>query len=183
MKLAGEKLFFYCSSKNIMQEEGCMRDSLSNEMLEQIVVAEIWKQIEKIKDRNVVLKELQQFHDEESRKQRKEVVELEKEIQRLTERKRKLLENYHEGILNTEEYSEKRKRIIVSLEKIQEEWDMKKGMTEYMCGLGKGAENDLEILLKYSKMEILNKEMVEAFVEKIEVDEDRNIDIYWKFRI
>jgi hypothetical protein len=44
-------------------------------------------------------------------------------------------------------------------------------------------KDKLEILLKYSKMEILNKEMVGAFVEKIEVDGERNIDIYWKFRI
>lgn len=183
MKLAGEKLFFYCSSKNIMQEEGCMRDSLSNEIIEQIVVEEIQKQIGKIKERNIVLKELQQFHDEEIRKQRKEFMELEKEIQQLSERKRKLLEDYHAGILSAEEYFEKRKRIIVSLEKIQEEWDMKKGTTEYLCGLGKGAQDELEILLKYSQMEILNKEMVEAFVERIEVDGDRNIDIYWKFRI
>lgn len=183
MKLAGDKLFFYCSSKNIMQEEGCMGDSLSNEVLEKIVVEEIQKQIGKIKERNIVLKELQQFQDEELRKQQKEIMELEKEIQRLTERKRRLLEDYHERILNEEEYSEKRKQIIASLEKMQEEWERKKGTTESQHGLEKGIQNEMETLLKYSRMEILNKEMVEAFVEKIEVDGDRNIDIYWKFGI
>lgn len=183
MKLSGEKLFFYCSSKNIMQEEGCMRDSLSNEVLEQIVVGEIQKQIGKIKERNVVLKELQQFYDEEMRKQRKDVMGLEQEIQRLSERKRKLLEEYHEGILSGEEYSEKRKRVIASLKKMQEEWEIKNGSIESVCGLEKSTRDELETLLKYSKMKILNSEMVEAFVEKIEVDGDRNIDIYWKFRI
>lgn len=182
MKLAGEKLFFYCSSKNIMQEEGCMRNSLSNEVLEQIVVEEIQKQIGKIKERNIVLKELLQFHDDEMRNQRKEVMELEQEIQRLSELKRKLLEEYHEGILSGEHYSEKRKRVIASLAKLQEEWEIKKGSIENVCGLEKGTQDELEILLKYSKMEILNSEMVEAFVEKIEVDGDRNIDIYWKFK-
>lgn len=183
MKLAGEKLFFYCSSKNIMQEEGCMRDSLSNEVVEKIVVEEIQKQIGKINKRSVVLKELQQFHDEDIRKQRKDVMELEQEIQRLSELKRKLLEDYHEGVLSNEEYSEKRRRIISSLEKLQKEWEIKKGSIESVCGLEKGTQDELETLLKYSKMEILNSEMVEAFVEKIEVDGDRNIDIYWKFRI
>lgn len=183
MKLAGGKLFFYCSSKNIMQEEGCMRDSLSNEELEKIVVHEIQKQIGKIKERNVVLKELQQFHDEEIQKQQKEIMELEKEIQRLTELKRKLLEDYHEGVLSAEEYSEKRNRVIASLEKTQEELEIKKSNTESLCDWEKGTQNEMQTLLKYSKMEILNKEMVGAFVEKIEVDGDRNIDIYWKFRI
>ena len=182
MKLAGGKIFFYCSNKNIMQEEGCLRDSLSNEVLEQIVVEEIQKQIGRIKERSIVLKELQQFHDEEIRKQRKDVMELEQELQQLSERKRKLLEDYHEGILNTEEYSEKRNRVIVSLEKLQEEWERKNGTSETVCGLEKDKQDELEILLKYSKMEILNKEMVGAFVEKIEVDGERNIDIYWKFR-
>ena len=153
-----------------MQEEGCMGDSLSNEVLEKIVVEEIQKQIGKIKERNIVLKELQQFQDEELRKQQKEIMELEKEIQRLTERKRRLLEDYHERILNEEEYSEKRKQIIASLEKMQEEWERKKGTTESQHGLEKGIQNEMETLLKYSKMEILNKEIVEAFVEKIEVD-------------
>lgn len=182
MKLAGGKIFFYCSNKNIMQEEGCLRDSLSIEVLEKIVIEEIQKQIGKIKERNVVLKEFQQFHDEEIRKQRKEVAELEKETQRLMESKRKLLENYHEGILEAEEYSEKRNRVIASLEKTQEELEMKKSNTESLCSWKKGAQNEMETLLRYSKMEILNKEMVEAFVEKIEVDGERNIDIYWKFR-
>ena len=99
------------------------------------------------------------------------------------EEKRKLLEDYHEGILNAEEYSEKRSRVIVSLEKTQEELEMKKNSTERLDGWEKGEQNEIETLLKYSKMEILNKEMVEAFVEKIEVDGDRNIDIYWKFGI
>lgn len=183
MKLAGEKLFFYCSSKNIMQEEGCLRDSLSNEVLEKIVVEEIQRQIGKINERSVVLKELRQFHDEEIRKQRKEIMELEKEMQRLTELKRKLLEDYHEGILNAEEYFEKRKKIIVSLEEMQEELERKKSTTESQCGWKKGTQNEMETLLKYSRMEILNKEMVRTFVEKIEVDGDRNVDIYWKSRI
>ena len=166
-----------------MQEEGCMRDSLSNEVLEQIVVEEIQKQIGRIKERSIVLKELQQFHDEEIRKQRKNVMELEQKIQRLSERKRKLLEDYHENVLSDEAYSEKRKRIISSLEKLQEEWKKKKDITENVCDLGKGTQNELEILLKYSKMKMLNSEMVEAFIEKIEVDGERNIDIYWKFKI
>ena len=183
MKLAGGKLFFYCSSKNIMQEEVCLRDSLSNEELEKIVVEEIQRQIGKIKERNIVLKELQQFNDEKIRKQRKAIMELEKEIKRLTELKRKLLEDYHEGILNAEKYSEKRKMTITSLEKLQKEWEMKKGITGSQCGGEKGPQNEMETFLKYSKMEILNKEMVEAFVEKIEVDGERNIDIYWKFKI
>ena len=109
-------------------------------------------------------------------------MELEKEIQRLTERKRRLLEDYHKRILNEEEYSEKRKQIIASLEKMQEEWERKKGTTESRHGLEKGIQNEMETLLKYSRMEILNKEMVEAFVEKIEVDGDRNIDIYFNFK-
>ena len=94
-----------------------------------------------------------------------------------------MLEDYHEGILNAEEYSEKRNRVIASLEKTQEELEMKKSNTERLCGWEKGTRNEMETLLKYSKMEVLNKEMVGAFVEKIEVDEDRNVDIYWKFRI
>ena len=69
------------------------------------------------------------------------------------------------------------------MEKLQEEWEIKKGSIESVCGLEKSTQDELETLLKYSKMEILNSEMVEAFVEKIEVDGDRNIDIYWKFRI
>ena len=39
------------------------------------------------------------------------------------------------------------------------------------------------VLLNEEIQEFLNKEMVETFVEKIEVDRERNIDIYWKFRI
>lgn len=184
MKLAGEKLSFYCSSKNIMQEEGCLRDSLSNELLEKIVIEEIQKQIGRIKERSVVLKELQQFHEEKIKRHKEKVMELEKEMQRLSEQKRKLLEDYHERSLSEEEYLKKRKKIISLLEKIQNEWEIEKGiMDKENDSLEKSSQDELEVLLKYSKMEILTREIAEVFVEKIEVDGDKNIDIYWKFRM
>ena len=65
---------------------------------------------------------------------------------------------------------------------MQEEKEIKRGIAGSQCGGKKGTQNEMETLLKYSRMEFLNKEMVETFVEKIEVDRERNIDIYWKFK-
>ena len=58
---------------------------------------------------------------------------------------------------------------------------MKKKEVEQQMKTMNKSPKDCEGLLCYSGMEQLTREMVEAFVDHIEIDGNLNIDIHWTF--
>lgn len=181
MRLAEEKLFFYCPNERISSNAGCMAESLSNEKLEDIVLSEIIKQLIILADRNVILGNIQLKVEKQIKVSEKELETLQKKIEELTEQKAVCLEQYHIGRLDKEQFQQKRNEIVRMMKELKSEHDIKKReIGQYVKAKEEVSKNN-ESLLCYSDMEYLNREMVESFVERIEVDGDSNIDIYFTF--
>ena len=181
MKLAGEKLFFYCPNEKISSSAECMAESFSNEKLESIVLREIKRQLVFLSDMSIILQNTRLMRAERIKEQEKDLVSLEKKLQEFMEQKAVCLENYHAGALNKEQFRERRNEIAQMIKNMKSEYEMKKKEVEQQMKTMNKSPKDCEDLLCYSGMEHLTREMVEAFVDHIEIDGNLNIDIHWTF--
>lgn len=181
MKLAGQKLFFYCPNEKLSSNVECMAESISNERLERIVITEIKRQLVFLSDLNAIWQKSRLIREERIKEQEKDLRLLDKKLQELTEQKATCLEDYHAGVLKREQFQEKRNEITQKFEEVKAEHEVKKKEMEQQIKSMNKSPKDSEGLLSYSGMEYLTREMVEAFVDYIEIDGKMNIDIYWKF--
>ena len=99
----------------------------------------------------------------------------------MTEQKAACLEQYHAGNLNKEQLREKRTEITVLIQKTKAEHERKRKEIEQQIQLLNESAGNCKGLFGYSDMEHLTREMVEAFVDYIEIDEKHQIDIHWTF--
>ena len=126
MKLAGEKIFFYCCYEKISSHVGCMSGSFSNEILEKIVLSEIRRQLLFLTDIEAAWQKEREILSKRIKEQERHLVVLEKKQQELTEQKVACLEEYHAGNLNKEQFFEKRTEIMVLIQEIKAEYERKK---------------------------------------------------------
>ncbi len=181
MKPAGKKIFFYCPSKKLSSSVGCMTGTLSNEKLEGIILSEIKRQLALLADMSTILQASRLLREERIKEQERDLTCLEKKVQEFTEQKAAFLENYHAGILDKEQYKENRNKIAQKLTDMKSEYERKKKDVEQQIKTMNNYPKACEDILCYSGRESLTREMVEAFVDRIEIDGSLNIDIYWTF--
>lgn len=181
MKLAEEKLFFYCPNEKISSSVECMAGTFGNEKLESIVLNEIKRQLVFLSDMNTILRDSRSIREERIKEQEKDLVSLERKLQELTEQKAVCLENYHAGILNKEQFREMRNEIAQMIKDVKSEHEMRKKEVDQQIKSMNKSPKDCEELLCYSGMDHLTRKMVEAFVDHIEIDGNLNIDIHWTF--
>lgn len=109
------------------------------------------------------------------------MVSLERKLQELTEHKAVCLENYHAGILNKEQFRERRNEIAQMIKDIKSGHEIKKKEVEHQIKSMNKSKKDCEGLLCCFGMDHLTRKMVEVFVDHIEIDRNLNIDIHWTF--
>lgn len=181
MKLADGTLYYYCTYQKLSSHNRCLTESVSNELLEKIVLGELQKQITKLADMEGVRKEAAERLRVTVRKIAKEVTTSETEIRELVKRKAGLLEAYHTAVYTKEQYMESRRHLDRQIfekriwqKKLKEQWDSYNDLLYVDTG-------DDEALRQYAGFGNLTKEMTDAFIEKIIVGNGKTIDIYWKF--
>ena len=181
MKLAGDRLFYYCPNQKLNSNNKCLSGSVSNEVLEKIILEEIKVQITKLADLASVRKEAVEEQRISTRKADKEVKRVEAEITKLTASKAGLLEAYHAGNYTKEQYMEYRRQLEqqISEKRMQQEKIKKKSDTRnnLLCA----DTRDYESFLRYANFGTLTKEMAYVFTEEIEIRNEKTINIYWKF--
>lgn len=178
IKLAGDKLVYYCEKRRLSSENDCMSGRFDNQTLERIVLEELKRQIVLRADVGVTDGQMC-LH----RRRRADGLAVkrraaEKEIAKLVEQKAAVLEHYHAGGMTREQYMEARSalgRQITEKRSLQE------------CGKNaldaslEGDAEDTEFMNSAGFLE-LTKEMTDAFLERIEISNRGQIDIYWKFK-
>lgn len=180
MKLAGEKLYFYCANKLISSEAGCTKKSFSNEDLENVILEKLEHQLLFLADLNISQQELWIRNKEVVKVQKDELSLLDKKLQELVGRKPALLEDYHAGLIDRKEFQEKRNNLTKEIEQVKAECTRKKNEVQKDIKEMDTSKSDFQNLLCYTGEKHLTREMVEAFIERIEID-DNQIDIYWTF--
>ena len=181
MKLAGDRLYYYCPNQKLKRNNECLSGSVSNDLLEKIVLKEIKVQITKRADLASARREAAERQRTIIRKMDKEMMRVEAGIIELTERKAGLLESYHAGTYTKEQYMEYRRRLEQQVAEKQIQHKQLKKQVDTCNDLLYADTGDYESLLQYAGFETLAKEMADVFIEKIEINNKKAIDIYWKF--
>ena len=181
MKLAGGKLFFYCANQKLSSENECMTGSISNEVLEKIVLEQIKKQVKELVDLKFVRKTALRAVKEKQTGLVRDMKIVEQEIQELIEKKGLFLEGYHAGTHTREGYLEGRRQLEQRISVLEQR---SAGIRDEMAECEKLPESERkgqEFLLKYAGFAELTKEMADAFVDRIEIGQDKAVDIFWRF--
>ncbi len=181
MKLAGGKLFYYCPNQKLNSDNECVSESISNEVLERIVLKEIRVQIAGLAD-------LKWARDAVSEKQRKimkktgrAAADIETEISELTERKADLLGAYHAGTYTREQYMEGRKQLDQQISDRRKQLEESEKQLDACGNLLKADTRDYEEFLQYAGFEVVTKEMADVFIDRIDIGREKAIDIHWMF--
>lgn len=181
MKLAGGKLFYYCPNQKLNSDNECVSESISNEVLERIVLKEIKVQIARLTDLKSARDAVLEKHCRIMKKAGREAADIETKISELTERKADLLEAYHAGTYTREQYMEGRMQLdrqISDKRKLLEESEKQLDV----CGNLLNADTrDHEEFLQYAGFETVTKEMADVFIDRIDISREKVIDIHWTF--
>lgn len=180
MKLAGGRLYYHCPNQRLNSHNECLADSVSNELLEKIVLEEIRRQTARLADVAQIGKEAVKMQRATVRGLEKEIARTETEIAKLTKSKAVLLEAYHAATYHREEYMDARGQVE---RQISQKRILRKTLKDRMdaCGLVCAEEKAEERLWQSAVFGTLTKEMADAVIEKIVIGNDKTIDIYWKF--
>lgn len=179
MELSGERLSFYCTGVKISSAAKCISGTISNEELEDIVLSEIKKQLILLADKNLIMKYLYIKKKEGIKEQEKDLKSLEKQLKELTYSKAVLLEDYHAGIISNEQYADKKDEINQKLFEIHQQYEKKEN--DIKKEKAEKFPMDLQEIFRYSGMDCLCRDMADAFVKRIEIDGNKNMDIYLTF--
>ena len=109
---------------------------------------------------------------------------LEQDTGKLIQEKADNLEEYHKGLITKEELLARRDRItgqIVEIKKQQKELEEKvcQGMEELQDKDTK--QKEYSKWSAYYGLDVLSREMAEAFISKVVIDNQKNISIFWMF--
>jgi len=181
MKLAGEQLFFYCDNHKLNSQNACLPDKVSNEFVELLVLNEIKKQMKDLLELDVIKRIIIKESKATLSKAERSLEAVAKAISEVTEKKSHLLEGYHEGQYAKEQYKEGRNLLeddLIALKATGQE--LEDSVSNCITQIN-DKSNDYEKLLAYNGFDNLTKEMVHAFVERIEISAEKVIDIYWTF--
>lgn len=180
MKLAGGRLYYYCPNQKLSSNNECLSGSVSNNVLEKIVLEEIIVQTTKLADQVSIRKKATEEQRIIIRKTDEEILNIEASITELLENKVGLLEAYHEGIYTREQYMEYRRQLEQQLSEKRERKLLRRQLDTCNDLLYADAR-ECELFLQYAGFKNLTKEMVDVFVDKIEISNGKAVDIYWKF--
>ncbi|MDE5780231.1 MAG: recombinase family protein [Lachnospiraceae bacterium] len=181
MRLAEEKLSFYCASGKICSDAECISKTINNEELEGVVLSELKNQLIILGDKNIIMQHSYIRKKEGIKEEEKNLKCLENQLKELTNNKALLLENYHTGILNKEQYKDKKNEITYKLSELQLQYEKEENEIKKQREEINDFPMDVEEIFRYSGMDCLCRDMVETFIKRIEIDGYKNIDIYWTF--
>lgn len=181
VKLAGGGLSYYCPNRSLNRNNECLSGSVSNALLEKIILDETKAQITKLADLASVRKKVTEEQRAIIRKTDQERKRVEAGIAKMTESKAGLLESYHAGTYTREQYMAYCRQLDQQISEKRMQQQKLKKQSDTCDKLLSADAGDYDSLLQYAGFETLTKEMPDAFIEMIAISNAKSIDIYWKF--
>lgn len=183
-KLSGGRLSLYCANRKLKSGSQCIQEYIRNEWLESVVLKEIKLQLERLGVRDIIIKESKTGYKGIKAKEKKLLEKLEHDEGKFMQEKADNLEKYHKGLITKEELLEKRDIITRQIEEIKTQ---KKELEEKICHSMEELQDKEKKQKEYSKwsayygLDVLSREMAEAFISKVVIDNQKNISIFWTF--
>lgn len=177
-----EKVYSYYSCAGFRKKSGCTSHNISEKLLYDAVLAAIRQQYLLVADMERLLKYAQELPDDPNSLHQYEVqiAKLKDEIRRNQEMKLRLVENLNDGILTREEYLElsaiydtRIRDSRLAIRNVETERD---GMKDIPL------ENEwLTTFKKYQNVDKLDRVMLAELIQVIEVHENKQITVHFKF--
>lgn len=176
------KVYAYYSCAGFRKKSGCTSHNISEKLLYDAVLSAIRQQYTLITDMERLLKYAQELPDDPNSLHQYDVqiTKLNDEIRRNQEMKLRLIENLNDGILTREEYLElstiydtRIRDSRIAIRNVEAERD---GMKDLPL-----EKEWLTTFKKYQNVEKLDRVMLAELIQVIEVHEDKQITVHFKF--
>lgn len=176
------KVYAYYSCAGFRKKSGCTSHNISEKLLYDAVLSAIRQQYTLITDMERLLKYAQELPDDPNSLHQYDVqiAKLNEEIRRNQEMKLRLVENLNDGILTREEYLElstiydtRIRDSRIAIRNVEAERD---GMKDVPL-----EKEWLTTFKKYQNVKKLDRVMLAELIQVIEVHEDKQITVHFKF--
>lgn len=172
---------FECYKHATLQIPDCCT-YFSADMLEELVLSMLIKELILRGDTEKQKESLRSFQKACMEKLEKELVENRNQRELLSQEKADLYEGYALGEMDAVSYREKAERLAEESNFLSAR---EKELLEEIEGINeelRKTDEDMRQIIKFSHMERLTQEAVDAFIKRIYVYKDKRVEIEWNFR-
>lgn len=171
---------FWCGKHALLQIPDCCT-YFNAAILEEIVLAELYRELMRRGDQIKQRESLEKFQREELQRIRKERTVCQEQYQRLQREKASLYEEYAEKRITASDYRRRADETALQIQellcKIEEmETEYSRMEEEYHH-----QKQDMKQIIHYSQMETLTQEMVDVFIKRVIVYRDKRVEIEWSY--
>ncbi|MFI3237879.1 MAG: recombinase family protein [Lachnospiraceae bacterium] len=171
----------YCATRSIKEDHECLKGTIRIREIETVLLGQIKKQLENLVDTTLIQQEIKQKHEKTLTKLRQELqscIAKEKEVH---QNQTKNYERYKEGVLNRNDFMKSKKTYEADILVLQEQKEVVKVKLKEMSTLKVEQPMSIEQIMQYSDMQVLNRDMMDSFVEEVRIYQEGRMVIYWKF--
>lgn len=178
-----ERIYFACSTYYKRSKQDCTAHFIRDELIEKAVLEAIQMQISFVDVCELLngISNSEERQHKKKQKQKERLKEKEKEIEKVQTQIANLYLDYNKRIITTEEYLQFKGQFERQKETLEEE----------LAGLKNDADNAenkkaevnqwIEVLQKHKNITELNRRVLEELVDRIYIDQDKNITILFKY--
>lgn len=171
---------FWCRKHSLLQIPDCCT-YFRADILEEIILIELYRELMRRGDCIKQQESLERFQKEEVSRLNRGLSDYRLEYQSMQREKDLLYENYASKQMEAGEYRRRADEIDLYMQEISErirEAELKYSRTEEEYCRPK---QDMEDIIRFSKMEKLTQEMVDVFIKKVTIYRDKRVEIEWNY--
>lgn len=171
---------FWCTKHSVLQIPDCCT-CFRADILEEIVLAELYKELMHRGDLLNQSESLQNFQKKELKRWELVLKDCREKYRGLSSKRNALYERYAEKLIGPESYRSYVDKIDLQMQEISTT------MKEAEEAVGRIKEEyaqprmDMKEIIRFSKMEKLTQEMVDIFIKRVTVYRDKRVEIEWNY--
>lgn len=178
-----EFIGYICKTYKTIGKKFCESHSINHEDLEYAVLLSIQDEARKIlRQRDIDALKMIQLIDETKAQYELEKEHLQKQIEKIQKFKKKSYDNYMEELISKNEYIKYVEGYEAQIQKLNAQKEELFKRMDLQKELEAQYDEWVDRFTDYINIEKLTREIVLELVEKIEVNHDGSIDIYYRFR-
>ena len=181
----GEKGFigYICKTYKTQGKQFCGSHSIGTEELEEAVLYSIKSEARKIlKEEDINELKKVQVYNESKECYEMQLDNIQKRISKIEKFKKKTYDNFMEDLISKEEYMEYVSGYEDEIKELQEQKSVLEGRSDLKQELNAQYDEWVEAFRNYINIRKLTRDLVLELIERIEVNEDSSITIYYKFQ-
>ncbi|MFI3238871.1 MAG: recombinase family protein [Lachnospiraceae bacterium] len=178
----GKKYTYYVCSKH-KKHKNCSQHSISANCVEEKIFHAIHDQVELVVNLEKALELIENmpYKDHRVFSFEKQILSLEQDIERYQKLKQRLYEDFTDGIISKDEYFEFRNTYTnLLVEKELAKKKLEKECNEAVA-IGTGNKNWVMLFKSYENIDVLNRRVLMALVDKVRIYEKHGIEIVFKY--